>query len=153
MSRPRLVLERIYYGQRDDALTPTLGIVRWDDELLYTLEDRWNGNAIGDSCIPDGVYRCAPRRFNAGRYLAVGVDGVPGRTQILIHRGNVPTDVRGCIVLGTRLSTMLGQVAVADSAGAWDRFFPVWGHLEFDLVVKPLHPLRGTRDYVHQESA
>lgn len=153
MSRPRLILERYYYGEPADALTPTLGLMRWGDELLYTLEDRWNANAVGDSCIPDGIYPCAPRRFNAGGYLAVGVDGVPGRTQILIHRGNVPTDVRGCIVVGSRLATMKGQVAVAGSAEAWGRFFPVWGGFEFDLVVKPIHPLRGTRDFVHQESA
>lgn len=141
-----LVVERISYGPR-----ATIGLMRWSDVLLYTLEDAWANNKPMLSCIPDGVYRCRPRRFNRGGYMAVEVRDVPGRSNILIHRGNTADDVTGCLLVGRFLDAFRGVIAVLDSAWAWGQFFPVWGEREFDLVLKPIHPLAGTRAYQHQE--
>ena len=52
---------------------------------------------------------------------------------------------------GRLLDAFRGVIAVLDSAWAWGQFFPVWGEREFDLVLKPIHPLAGTRAYQHQE--
>lgn len=136
----RLVVERICYGP-----AATLGLMRWGDELLYTLEDVWADNRVGLSCIPDGVYRCRPRPFYRGGYDAVEIAGVPGRTNILIHRGNRASDVTGCLVVGAELGALGGAPAVLDSAGAWRRFFPAWGGREFELELRPTPPLRGTQ--------
>ena len=66
---------------------------------LATLELPWKGNAVGESCIPAGRYRLVPRSTQArGDHLLI--EGVPGREWILIHRGNYPSDVRGCILVG-----------------------------------------------------
>jgi len=144
----RLVLERISYGPR-----ATVGLLRWSDTLLYTLEDAWRDNRRRESCIPDGIYTVRPRRFYRGGYDALEIAGVPGRSEILFHRGNTAADVQGCIVLGTGLDALNGEIAVLGSAAAWDRFFPVWGNRTFELTIKPIHPLEGTRAYVHREEA
>ena len=66
---------------------------------LASLELPWKGNAVGESCIPAGRYRLVPRSTQArGDHLLI--EGVPGREWILIHRGNYPSDVRGCILVG-----------------------------------------------------
>ncbi len=137
---PRLELHRICYGP-----AATVGLLRWGGELLYTLEDPWRANAVGVSCIPDGVYRCRPRRFHRGGYDAVEITGVPGRSQILIHRGNTADDVTGCILVGAQLGDLRGRIAVLDSAGAWSRFFPAWGRVEFELAIAPIFPLATRR--------
>jgi hypothetical protein len=140
VSIPRLTLRRYYYGPEC-----TLGYLTLDSGLIYTLEDAWAGNAVGQSCIPDGTYLCQPRFFNAGHYPAIEISGVPGRTTILFHRGNVATDVRGCIVVGTGLGSLGGQLAVINSAAAWSTFHGRFGYGDFDLAIEPVPPLRGAR--------
>lgn len=140
MSIPLLTLRRFFYGP--DC---TLGYLTLDSGLIYTLEDAWAGNAVAKSCIPDGAYRCRPRFFNRGGYPAIEVADVPGRTTILFHRGNVAEDVQGCIVVGTQLGSLAGNLAVLNSAAAWSTFHHRFGYGEFDLVVEPVPPLRGAR--------
>lgn len=140
MSIPQLTLRRIFYGP-----TCTLGYLTLDSGLIYTLEDAWAGNAVGKSCIPDGTYLCRPRFFNAGGYPAIEISGVPGRTTILFHRGNVATDVRGCVVVGAQLGVLAGELAVLNSAAAWSPFHHRFGYGEFELSIEPVPPLSGAR--------
>ncbi|MEO8278002.1 MAG: DUF5675 family protein, partial [Thermoanaerobaculia bacterium] len=86
-----------------------------------------------------------PRFFNHGNYPAIGVSEVEGRTNILIHKGNRASDVSGCIVIGTELGVLQGELAVMKSAEAWALFFGRYGYDEFDLVIEPVHPLSGAR--------
>jgi len=140
---PTVKLPRYSYGP--DC---TQGFIALDAALIYTMEDAWQQNTPEISCIPDGTYRCRPRRFNHGNkgkgYPAIEITGVPGRSLILFHRGNVDDDVRGCIVVGTELGVLNGQLAVLKSAEAWALFFGRYGGVEFDLVVEPVPPLNGT---------
>lgn len=136
---PRLELQRYYYGP-----TCTLGHLAFGEQLIYTVEDAWQGNAVGRSCIPDGTYRCRPRFFHRGGYPAIEICEVPGRTTILFHRGNTARDVQGCIVVGTGLGVLAGEIAVTNSVMAWQPFFQRWGYDEFELVITPLSPLEGT---------
>lgn len=136
----RLTLRRFFYGP-----ACTLGFIELADRLIYTLEDAWDGNRVGKSCIPDGTFRCRPRHFNGGGYPAIEITDVPGRTTILFHRGNTAEDVRGCIVVGSQLGTLAGQLAVLHSAAAWTPFFNRYGYDEFDLVIEPVPPLSGAR--------
>ena len=135
----RLRIDRISYGPN-----ATIGLMRWESHLIYTLEDAWRDNAVGDSCIPDGVYPCRPRIFHHGGYPAVEVCDVPGRTTILFHRGNDADDVRGCIVQGIELDVLEGRIAVLHSAAAWAIFFPAWGGRDFELDIGPIDPALGT---------
>lgn len=66
-----------------------------------TLELPWLDNEPGKSCIPEGEYVCAWRDSpKFGKVIAV--QGVPGRTDILIHAGNMTGDILGCILVGWR---------------------------------------------------
>jgi hypothetical protein len=65
-----------------------------------TLENPWLDNAQTVSCIPAGEYVC--RRVISPRYgETFEITLVPGRTHILFHWGNYPSNTEGCVLLGT----------------------------------------------------
>jgi hypothetical protein len=71
---------------------------------IFTLELPWLENKKAISCIPVGEYLMmwgwSPRfRRNYWRI------GVPGRTGILIHKGNYLKDTSGCILVGLEVVT------------------------------------------------
>lgn len=74
-----------------------------------TIERRWLNNAPNVSCIPDGEYPLVARTWGGffrkykkefGHEFVAEVADVPGRSSILIHRGNTESDVTGCIAVG-----------------------------------------------------
>ena len=72
--------------------------------MAHTLELPWRDNQKSVSCIPEGRYKCRVRlaRESASRdYVHLLVQDVPGRSYILFHYGNFPSDTRGCILTGT----------------------------------------------------
>ena len=70
-----------------------------DGQVLKTVERPWHDNQPSVSCIPAGIYECAPRPYYRGGYKAVEVKDVLNRSHILFHRGNTMRDVRGCIAI------------------------------------------------------
>ncbi len=82
--------------------------------LCLTLEDPPNNNAVGVSCIPRGTYKCTPH--NGQQFKDVWIlNGVPGRTAILIHSGNTIENTRGCILVGMGMGMFNGQPGIANS--------------------------------------
>jgi|TARA_B110000503_G_C7029964_1_gene363569 hypothetical protein len=72
--------------------------------ISHTLELPWNNNKKRVSCIPKGDYKCRVRlaRESGSRdYVHLLVENVDNRSHILFHRGNVPSDSKGCILTGT----------------------------------------------------
>ena len=67
--------------------------------LAHTLERPWRGNQPNESCIPGGDYTCV-RRVSQRFGSTFEVRDVPGRTDILFHRGNFVADTHGCILVG-----------------------------------------------------
>jgi hypothetical protein len=64
-----------------------------------TLERPWVNNARNVSCIPTGEYKVVPH--NGARFKnCYRLEDVPGRTAILIHKGNRIKDTEGCILVG-----------------------------------------------------
>ena len=65
------------------------------------LEPPWLDNKRGESCIPPGCYRLAPRaptqKFN---YPHLIINGTAPREAILMHHGNFPIDTEGCQLSG-----------------------------------------------------
>ena len=103
------------------------------DFLCFTLEDPWNENSKGISCIPKGCYELYTKTY--GRYydkynvpIPILRD-VPGRSEILIHPGNFPEDTRGCILVGDAKA----DNAVWNSVKTWKHLLPVFSactHIE-----------------------
>lgn len=78
-----------------------------DGWWCYTVERPWLDNKPRVSCIPDGVYSLGLRysptvsRITRGRYQeGWEIQDVPGRTYIMVHPANWPTDLLGCMGVG-----------------------------------------------------
>ena len=92
-------------------------------------------------CIPAGTYHCTLRDSpKFGR--AYTVKGVPGRSYIMIHKGNWcgekpkwKSDVEGCILLGEKVGYLSNQKALLSSASAYKRFMEVLGGADFELEI------------------
>lgn len=109
--------------------TATFGRIEAEDsaQLCVTLEPAWvdaNADGIGDrgvSRIPAGTYTC--RRDIHGKtkpnpYEVWEVLGVPGRSEIHIHRGTKRSHTQGCILVG---SAFHGPDEISGSAHAFDK--------------------------------
>lgn len=67
--------------------------------FAVTCEREWLNNQKGISCIPTGRYWC--KRVHSIKFGDTWeVTGVDGRTEILIHKGNIDDDSHGCIIVG-----------------------------------------------------
>ena len=84
----------------------TIGLLLGFGLPFPTLELPWRDNLPQVSCIPAGGYDCKVRPcsqgISAGLGLAIEVTGVPGRSDILIHVGNTPKNIKGCVLVGER---------------------------------------------------
>lgn len=86
-----------------------------NDPFCLTVERPWLNNQKNISCIPDGTYTC--KRVQSPKFGdTFEVTGVPGRDEILFHRGNVSDDSHGCIILGHGLEIIKGKEGI-DSTG------------------------------------
>ena len=88
----------------DDNGVQTLGqgLVYEDHLKLFefnTLELPWKDNEKYISCIPAGEYEVL-RHVSEKYSECFWVQNVPGRSEILIHKGNFYTDILGCILPG-----------------------------------------------------
>ena len=84
---------------------------------LFTCELPWLENKRNISCIPEGVYDL--EKINDDKWL---VCRVPHRSGILIHVGNFPSEIRGCILLGLSTGKIDGKYAVLNSQKAMNEF-------------------------------
>lgn len=98
----------------------TFGFLVADETVFNTLELPWRDNKRNQSCIPPGEYECDyMRRSASGKYKGCfHVKNVPGRSQILIHNGNLPAHTKGCILIGRRRGSLAGHPAVLNSISA-----------------------------------
>ena len=101
------------------------------ERMCDTLENPWLDNKRNISCIPEGEYpvRLRLARESASRdYLHLLVQEVPNRDWVLVHRGNFPSQTKGCVLVG--LGTQ--QDVVNNS------------RLAMDLLMKEIINLGGT---------
>ena len=125
----------------------TLGVLvaRFLPGPIHIIEPPWRDNRRNRSCIPAGAYEAIPHvspRF--GRCLLV--TGVPDRSHILFHAGNLGGDVdkgfrshtAGCLLPGTRRGWIeageRGQTAVLGSRIAM-RHLMAWAPGPFRLEI------------------
>lgn len=91
----------LFRDHQDDRVTLGRLFNPNDDRGWQTLELPWKNNQSNISCIPDGVYIAERDFYHHGGYECFELRNVPNRSEIKIHIGNYPKDVKGCIVLGT----------------------------------------------------
>ena len=72
------------------------GCSKWG---CHTLELAWRNNKVRVSCIPEGTYKVTRRWSNKYKWHW-HIQGVDGRTYILIHPGNFFYQILGCILVG-----------------------------------------------------
>jgi hypothetical protein len=121
----------------------TLGRVIGNSVSCYSLELPWRDNQVGKSCIPVGEYEV--QAYRSKRYRnSFKVLGVPDRSAILIHAGNVAGDramgylsnSQGCILLGLKHGFLHGQKAVLMSQIAIDGLAARFPGGPFTLEIK-----------------
>lgn len=105
--------------------------------LCVTCELPWFRNAPRVSCVPNGLYACAPH--TGERYKEVWrLLNVPNRSSILIHAGNTINDTEGCILVGRAFTQDPPGIADAQAALALlRRTLPK----EFDLRITGIEAL------------
>ncbi len=110
-----------------------------DDEnrlICRTLERPWLNNAHDVSCIPAGEYPAHRVTSPKRGYEVFMLDGVPDRTAIELHIGNVVAESEGCILLGTGFGEVKGEHGVIDSREAFAEFMRLLaGESNFVLTV------------------
>lgn len=119
-----LVLRR--YG---DSPWGVFGLLEVEGQVFATVEPRWKGNAVGESCIPAGSYELKLRhspvvmRTTEGRFThGWEVTEVPNRTFIMFHPGNWARNSDGCILIGRRHLVVQDQPGVTMSQIAFAQF-------------------------------
>jgi hypothetical protein len=87
-----------------------------------TGEQDWEDNKRNVSCIPPGQYLC--QRVNTPKHGdTFEVTGVPGRSAILFHKGNLPLEhSQGCILVAEQFEPLKGKPAVLSSAKGYGEF-------------------------------
>ena len=111
------------------------------DFIAHTLELPWKDNEKSVSCIPNGEYKCRVRlaRESATRdYVHLLVEDVPNRSYILFHRGNYPSDSRGCILTGTHRAQTPDKVLESKIAHTYLMNYILGNELskEINLIIK-----------------
>ena len=91
-----MILKRIWESE-----TATYGVLIDDVPFAVTLELPWKQNMRSLSCIPAGMYSC--RKHISPHFGEVfKLLDVSGRTNILMHKGNVDADTKGCIIIAAQ---------------------------------------------------
>ena len=102
---------------------PTYGVLRKENTVPFalTLERAWRDNARGISCIPTGIYTCV-RHVSPKFGETFWLQDVPGRSEILFHKGNIDDDSHGCIIVGEAFNFVRGEDGITASAEGFAEF-------------------------------
>lgn len=113
------------------------------DEICKVVERPDENNKPSISCVPEGVYKIVPHespRFGycyalVAKTLGVGIyEGL--RTHILIHKGNTPSDVQGCLVVGDKFGMVNGEWAVVNSTKTFAALMTEFNGEEHTLIIR-----------------
>lgn len=88
----------------------TLGLLETSSGFLcHTLELPWIDNLPNVSCVPSGTYK-AFKRLSPSNGLCIELQDVPKRSHSQIHVGNFTRDVKGCILVGSYVKDLDGDL-------------------------------------------
>ncbi len=139
-SQPVVTIQRT--GEEDAGMWGKLSCKEAGLTLL-TLERPWLDNENKVSCIPAGTYNVrATQSARFGRLMYL-VEAVPERSGIRIHPANFPSELQGCIALGTSIGrTAAKGKMLLNSRVAVGRLESLLGMKPFTLVILPPKPVR-----------
>ncbi len=106
-------------------------------EEFQVLERPWKNNQRNLSCIPAGDYTVTfMERSASGKYRNVyHIQGVEGRSGILIHSGNTVNHTLGCLIVGKRRGWLGRRRAVLNSRSGLRQLVDVLGKEPFKLTI------------------
>lgn len=141
MAYGAVVLRKVDIVRDQSTSLGTFGKLTAGMFSCYTLELADHNNEVGKSRIPAGTYCCEIRdspRFGK----CYEIKAVPGRTDILIHRGTFAadegygkSDIAGCVLLGNAIGEIGGQRALLASSDAVARFQAEMDGEPFELTI------------------
>jgi len=117
---------------------PTFGVLLREDGIPFALalERPWLDNQRSVSCIPAGTYR-AIRHVSPRFGETFWIQDVPGRSEILFHKGNIDDDSHGCILVGEQFDPVKGEDGIVASAHGFEQFMALLaGTDEFTIEIK-----------------
>ena len=120
------------------ATMPTYGVLVREDGIPFALilERPWLDNQRSVSCIPVGLYR-ALRHLSPRFGETFQVQDVPGRSEILFHKGNIDDDTHGCILVGEQFNPVNGEDGITSSKEGFAEFMAtVRGQNEIEIEIK-----------------
>lgn len=127
----QLTLVRIAQSEKG-----TFGVLR-DGAIPFavTLEPPWRENKPSVSCIPTGKYIC--KRVDSPHFgNTFEVTGVPGRSAVLFHKGNVTDDTHGCILVAEEFADNAGKPVIVSSRRGYDELMSkLVGHDTCELEI------------------
>ncbi len=115
----------------------TTGTLSTNGFSCDTLELPYKENQENISCIPNGKYLAKFKDKNDLGFC-YELQDVPGRSGILIHKGNYVTDIEGCILLGNGYSDLNhdGLKDVLNSSETINKFNSLMGGKDFYLTIE-----------------
>lgn len=105
---------------------PTFGVLFYGVLIPFalTLERPWRDNRRGISCIPAGVYTC--KKITSPKFgVTFEVLNVPGRQEILLHKGNIQEDSHGCILIGEQFGALHNEPGILASEAGFEEFMKI----------------------------
>ncbi|WP_319759555.1 DUF5675 family protein [Maridesulfovibrio sp.] len=127
----------------------TLGVLSIPevDFQCFTIELPWRDNHTSVSCIPIGTYSLFRRWSGHWHGFVYQFRGVPNRIAIQSHTGNVAGDKSlgykshslGCVLLGSVVCQIWGQMAVGNSRNTFRRFLNATLGRDLLLEIREAH--------------
>jgi len=117
----------------------TVGVLRLDGQAFCcTLEPPDRGNRQNISCIPCGKYT-AIRKVSPKYGDTFEITGIPNRSHVLFHAGNLVKHTKGCVLLGQYFGKLKGNRAVLNSGHTFQAFMEqVEDASSFELEIKEI---------------
>lgn len=133
----KLTLQRL-----EESEDGTFGALLIDGHVFcVTLEPPDKDNQQNISNIPPNTYVIV--RTHSNKYgVTFEITGIPGRTRVLIHAGNIVSHTKGCVILGQYWDKLKGDRAVLNSGNTFRKFMKLMeGIDEAELtILDPVTP-------------
>lgn len=116
------MLELVELARIERSAEGTFGVLKVNGKsFCLTCERPWEDNRPNVSCIPEGTYIC--EKVDSPHFgVTYKVRDVPGRSNILLHKGNTISDSKGCILPGRKFGKVSGERGVLESTSAFNDF-------------------------------